>query len=558
MKVLLFSMPDVMPHIAKRQWEAPNLGLSSIAGNIDGRHQVAIADLVVRQWSVPSSVRRCLKKYKPEIVGLSAMIFQYFTARKIARLIKQERPGTLIALGGYHATTMYQELADSPESEVLDFIFHGEADHAFDELLDALDGRRTIESVRGLSYKQNGVFRHNPSRQLEDVKEIALPDRDRRVYGGYHFYFDKTDVMETSRGCLLRCNFCSMNQMYGTSFRTYSTERVLADIEAMYQRGVRHILVVDDNITLDVPRLADLCDAIAALKHPNLQFIIQASSAGIAKDPSLPRRMVDAGVTQVFLGIENGNEENLRQMKKGKIVGVTQTAVKRLIDVGIIIAGGMITGMPDDDVASIRRNYEFFAEMGIHNVLDQIITPYPNTEMRQELLSDGMVTNPYDYQWYNGYWPQVRTRHLSSKELLFARWKAKRDMVGVWRADGEFRRNFPRWSWFWNNVLRNIIILNERRMLWMYGENGRFKRQMNQWARLNDYFGDIAIDEDFFDLDSDGPQGLGNAAAERDFGAHPRMDFAAKPAFVSTRDLRWSRRLTGASEVKTGDQAPTL
>jgi len=552
MKVLLFSMPDVIPQIAKREWEAPNLGLSSIAGNIDRRHQVAIADLVVRQWSVPSSVRRCLKKYEPEIVGLSAMIFQYFTARKIARLIKRERPGTLIALGGYHATTMHQELADGSESEALDFIFHGEADHAFDELLDALEGRRAIESVRGLSYKRNGVFRHNPSRQLEDVTEIALPDRDRRVYGGYHFYFDKTDVMETSRGCLLRCNFCSMNQMYGTSFRTYSTERVLADIEAMYQRGVRHILVVDDNITLDVPRLAELCDAIAALKRPNLQFIIQASSAGIAKDPSLPRRMVSAGVTQVFLGIENGSEENLKQMKKGKIVGVTQTAVKRLIDAGIIVAGGMITGMPDDDAAAIRRNYGFFVEMGIHNVLDQIITPYPNTEMRQELLSEGLVTNPYDYQWYNGYWPQVRTRHLSSKELLFERWKARRDLVGVWRADGEFQRNFPRWSWFWNNVLRNIIIFNERRMVWMYGEKGRFKRQMNQWARLNDYFGDMVIDEDFFDVDSDGPHGLGNAAAERDFGAHPRMDSANEPAFLSTRDLRWSRRL------KTGDQAATL
>jgi radical SAM superfamily enzyme YgiQ (UPF0313 family) len=552
MKVLLFSMPDVIPQIAKREWEAPNLGLSSIAGNIDRRHQVAIADLVVRQWSVPSSVRRCLKKYEPEIVGLSAMIFQYFTARKIARLIKRERPGTLIALGGYHATTMYQELADGPESEALDFIFHGEADHAFDELLDALEGRRPIESVRGLSYKQNGVFRHNPSRQLEDVAEIALPDRDRRVYGGYHFYFDKTDVMETSRGCLLRCNFCSMNQMYGTSFRTYTTERVLADIEAMYQRGVRHVLVVDDNITLDVPRLAELCDAIAALKRPNLQFIIQASSAGIAKDPSLPRRMVAAGVTQVFLGIENGSEENLKQMKKGKIVGVTQTAVRRLIDAGIIVAGGMITGMPDDDVAAIRRNYEFFVEMGIHNVLDQIITPYPNTEMRQELLADGLVTNPYDYQWYNGYWPQVRTRHLSSKELLFERWKAKRDLVGVWRADGEFQHNFPRWSWFWNNVLRNIIILNERRMVLMYGEKGRFRRQMNQWARLNDYFGDMVIDEDFFDVDSDGPYGLGNAAAERDFGARPRTDSATEPAFVSTRDLRWSRRL------KTSDQAATL
>lgn len=89
-------------------------------------------------------------------------------------------------------------------------------------------------------------------------------------------------------------------------------------------------------------------------------------------------------------------------------------------------------------------------------------------------------------------------------------------------------------------------------MFWMYGEKGRFKRQMNQWARLNDYFGDMVIDEDFFDVDSEGPRGLGNAAAERDFGAHPRMDSATEPAFLSTRDLRWSRRL------KTGDHAVTL
>lgn len=542
MRVLLFSMPDVIPHIAKRQWEAPNLGLSSIAANLDPRHGVFIADLVVRQWSVPSSVRRCLQKYKPDVVGLSAMIFQYYTARKIARLIRKERPGTLVVLGGYHATTMYRELADSPEAEVLDFIFHGEADHSFNELMDALEGRRSIESVRGLSYKQDGAFHHNPPRHLEDVSQIALPDRDRRVYGGYHFYFDKTDVMETSRGCLLRCNFCSMNQMYGTSFRTYSIERVLLDIEGMYRRGVRHILIVDDNITLDVPRLAELSDAIAARKKPGLQFIIQASSAGIAKDPSLPRRLADAGVTQVFLGIENGSEENLRQMKKGKIVGVTQTAVRRLIDSGIIVAGGMITGMPDDDAASVRGNYQFFAEMGIHNVLDQIMTPYPNTEIRQELITDGLVTNAYDYQWYNGYWPQVRTRHLSSKELLFTRWKSKRDVIGVWKADGEFQRNFPRWSWFWNNVLRNVILLNERRMLWMYGEKGRFRRQMLQWARLNDYFGDIVIDERFFDPDSHGPEGLGDPAAERDYGAHPRMDTSVEPAFVSTRDFRWSAR----------------
>jgi radical SAM superfamily enzyme YgiQ (UPF0313 family) len=540
-KVLLMSMPDVTPHIAKREWEAPNLGISSIAGNLDRRHEVWMADLVVRQWSARRSVLRCLRKYRPDIVGLSAMSFQYFTARKIARLIKAESPGTLVALGGYHATQMYRELAGSPEAEVLDFIVHGEGDRAFDELLDALEGRRPIERVAGLSYKRGGVFHHNGDRPLEDLRDIALPDRERRVFGGYHFYFNKADVMETSRGCLLRCNFCSMNQMYGTTFRVYSLDRLLEDIARMYRNGVRHILIVDDNITLDVPRLAEICDAIAALRHRDLQFVIQASSAGIARDPTLPRRLAAAGITQVFLGIENGSEDNLKQMKKGKIIGVTQTAVRRLIDQGIIVAGGLITGMPDDDVAAIRRNYEYFVRMGIHTVLDQIITPYPNTEMRQELLAEGLVTNPYDYQWYTGYWPQVRTRHLTSKQLLFERWKAKREVVGVWRADGEFQRNYPGYSWFWNNVLRRIILFNEWRMTKIYGEKGRFRRQMRQWARLNDYFGDMVIDEAFFDPDSEGPEGIGNPRAALDFGTAPRKDDGREAAFISTRELYWSR-----------------
>jgi radical SAM superfamily enzyme YgiQ (UPF0313 family) len=543
-------MPDTAPYIAKREWEAPALGISSIAGNLDRRHSVAIADLVVRKWSVPSSVRRCLRKHKPDIVGLSAMIFQYFTARKIARLIKEEFPGTLVALGGYHATTMYRELADSPEAEVLDFIFHGEGDKSFGELLDALEGRRSIETIAGLSYKRNGFFHHNPPRPLEDVREIALPDRDRRVFGGYHFYMNRADVMETSRGCLLRCNFCSMNQMYGTSFRDYSVERVLTDIEAIYQRGGRHVFILDDNISLDIPRLIDLCDAIIGLKHPKLQFVIQASSAGIAKDPILPRKLADAGITQVFLGIENASEENLAQMKKGKIVGVTQIAVKRLIDAGIIVAGGMITGMPDDDAAAIRRNYEYFVGMGIRTILDQIMTPYPGTEIRQQLIAAGLVTNPYDYKWYSGYWPQVRTKHLSSKQLLFEKWKARRAIIDTWYADGEFQRNYPNWSWFWNHVLRPIIRFNETRMLWMYGEKGRFKRQMKQWARLNDFFGDMVFDESFFDPEVEGPEGIGDPAAVVDYGAPPRKDHTEERAFVSTRDLGWSRRAAERAEAR--------
>jgi len=537
MRVLLLSMPDRHPYFGKREYEAPSLGISSIAGNLDRRHPVWIADLAVRKWSVRSSVRRCLRKYKPEIVGLSSMIFQYYTARRIARLIKQESPDTLIALGGYHATTMYRELADSPEAEVLDFIFRGEADHGFGELLDALEGRRAMESVAGLSWKRCGAFVHNADRRLEDLSTIALPDRDRRVYESYHYYFHKADVMETSRGCLHRCNFCSMNQMYGPTFRRYAVDRVLEDVCDIYRRrGLRrvgHILIADDNITLDVPRFMDICDGIAAMKLP-VQFLVQASCAGIAKDPALPKKMAAAGVTMVFLGIENASEERLQQMKKGRIVGVTRTAVQRLADAGIIVVGGLINGLPDDDVAAIRRNYEFFVRMGIGTVLDQLITPYPGTEMRRELLEAGLVTNPYDDQWYNGCWPQVRTKHLTSKQLLWEKWKARRELVEDWRANAQVKQHYPYFAMLYNGVVRPIIRMNERRMDLMYGVAGRYKRQMMQWARLNDYFGDTVVDERFFDPEVEGPEGMGNPAASLDFGLAPYKDTNDEPSFVRT------------------------
>ncbi len=541
MKIVLFSMPDRHPYFGKREYEAPSLGISSIAGNLDRRHEVWIADLAVRKWSVRSSVRRLVRRHKPQIVGLSSMIFQYYTARRIARLIKEEFPDTLIVLGGYHATTMYRELADSPEAEVLDFIFRGEADHGFNELLDAVEGRRSFESVAGLSWKNRGAFVHNADRPLEDLSTIALPDRDRRVFELYHYYFHKADVMETSRGCLHRCNFCSMNQMYGPTFRRYSVDRVVEDVRDISRRRgwkrVGHVLIADDNITLDVGRFMDICDGIAALKLP-MQFLVQASCAGIAKDPALPRKMAAAGITMVFLGIENGDEDNLQQLKKGKIVGVTRTAVKRLADAGIVVVGGLINGMPDDDVTAIRRNYQYFVDLGINLVLDQLITPYPGTGMRRELIDAGLVTNLYDYQSYNGCWPHVRTNHLSSKQLLWEKWKARRDIVEDWRPNAQVKEHYPYFAMIYSTFVRPLIRFNEHRMDWMYGVKGRYKRQMMQWARINDYFHDLVIDERFFDPDVEGPESIGNPEASQHFGVAPYKDTTDEPAFVRTAGHR--------------------
>ena len=153
MNILLMSMPDVSPGYPANLVASPNLSLQSIAGNLDKRHNVKIADLVLKRKNVKNAIIESLNRTKPEIVGLSAMTFQYITSVKIAGFIKKLNPNIKIALGGYHATLLYKEITESRYSEYFDFIFRGEADLSFNETINNLEESRDLQTVSGLSGK---------------------------------------------------------------------------------------------------------------------------------------------------------------------------------------------------------------------------------------------------------------------------------------------------------------------------------------------------------------------------------------------------------------------
>ena len=101
MNVLLLSMPDSFEHMPSIIIRMPNGALSSIAGNIDPHHKVAVGDLILAQQSVRETVERLVHEIQPEVVGLSVMTFQRKTARKIIDLIHSLKPGVRVAVGGY-------------------------------------------------------------------------------------------------------------------------------------------------------------------------------------------------------------------------------------------------------------------------------------------------------------------------------------------------------------------------------------------------------------------------------------------------------------------------
>src|SRR6185312_9163764 len=305
-------MPDSFEHTPTLTIRMPNGALASLAGNVDPHHQVAIADLILVQSSVRSTVERLVTELQPDVVGLSVMTFQRSTARRIIGLIRTLHPDVRIVVGGYDPSLAPDEWIDPAIG--VDVIVRGEGDVTFRDVIRAWDEGRTLDTIDGIWYRNNGGFRRNPHRGVTRLGdgEIRLPNRAARVLSGYTMMGRPIDVIETSRGCTFDCSFCSIIEMRGRNFHRFAIERVIEDIRDASARGARCLFIVDDNITLDVPRFEELCTAIIRAGLNTIDYIVQAMTASIASHGDrLAPLMREAGFRYVFLGIENVLEDDL-------------------------------------------------------------------------------------------------------------------------------------------------------------------------------------------------------------------------------------------------------
>ena len=199
------------------------------------------------------------------------------------------------------------------------------------------------------------------------------------------------------------------------------------------------------------------------------------------------RMMARAGFELVFLGIENVSERNLKMMKKGNILDKTKRAIEYLHKYKILIIGGMIIGHAEDREEDIAQNYTFFDEHDIDFFSDQIITPYPKTGMREELLRENLVTNPYDYRKYNGFWANVRTKYLSSDELQFLKWKYRRKYSTFYKTTPVFKYRFPLVDLLRVFALRPYYRTKDTIRELRKTERGIFEDQIRWFESLNEF-----------------------------------------------------------------------
>lgn len=438
MRVLLLSMPDSFEHMPSLAIRMPNGALTSLAGNLDAHHHVAVADLILVQNRVRETVERLVRQFEPDVAGLSVMTFQRRTALKLIEVVRRLKPGVRIVVGGYDPT-LAPEAYTGPSEGAADFIVRSEGEITFRELLRAMEADRGYEAIAGLSYRSGQGFLHNRDRPVTSLEghEIRQPNRGARVLTGYTVVGRQVDVVETSRGCTFDCSFCSIIEMRGRNFYTYAFDRVLADIRDARAHGAEAIFLVDDNITLNVRRFEALCRAIIDARLNDLEYTVQAMTSAIATHgATLAPLMRQAGFRYVFLGIENildADLEFLRAKAKNTSRGKDRTpsngtiqAIDHLHRHKMYVVGGLIVGNPDDTRESIEANLEF-ARRYVDYPYIQHPTPYPRTPMTKDFRERRLIVCE-QVEEYDGTTAVVRSEHLTAEEIEFLRWRAERWM----------------------------------------------------------------------------------------------------------------------------------
>ncbi len=224
------------------------LGLLYLAAHArDGGHDVAVFDGTFATG--PSDVAAALRRHRPAVVGISALLPSRADALALARLAAAG--GALVVLGGPDPTAAPAAYLAEP---AVDLVVHHEGERTMAAILDLVDAGRIdrVAGEPGIAYRAGGRVVVNEARlPIADLDSLPLPARDLVDIDRYLRVWEQSAgysslTITTSRGCPRGCTWCRVS-VHGDGFRQRSPEAVAAEMLAIKQRyDVGRLRMVDD------------------------------------------------------------------------------------------------------------------------------------------------------------------------------------------------------------------------------------------------------------------------------------------------------------------------
>jgi magnesium-protoporphyrin IX monomethyl ester (oxidative) cyclase len=225
-------------------------------------------------------------------------------------------PGDVFTVvGGHKATEEVETLLSKCPN--IDLVVRGEGEETIREIVKGVP----YKDILGLSYRENGTFKHNENRPLADTLGVAFPDRSLRRHD-YHWIQNgakvakfKFDTVLTSRGCPYNCKFCTFSLNPLGQKRKYTERSLESVIEELKSVTADVVLFSDDNFFTNPRRSEKLCDLIID-NEIEKKFIVQ-TRIEIARHTGLLEKAEKAGFKIFLMGIESPHDRILKQLDKG-------------------------------------------------------------------------------------------------------------------------------------------------------------------------------------------------------------------------------------------------
>jgi anaerobic magnesium-protoporphyrin IX monomethyl ester cyclase len=418
-KALLFN-----PRSANWKYRVPN-SILQVAASIEGKFEWVIVD-GNRERDPYRKIRDYLQTGEFKYIGFTVMPGpQLREAIPFSRRIREEFPGTVMIWGGYFATNQCKVVLNS---SYVDFVINGPGDHAFPELLDALENGKPYEGIRNLMFKKGAKIIKTPKQDL--IEQSTLPplpyDKLDRLYPvqtylGRTYLGDKTLAYHSSVGCPFTCSFCAVVPIYEARWKAKPARQVFEDVlKIKHKWGADSIEFHDNNFFVSEKRVAEFSRMMIG------QNMIWWGEGRIDtmdkyKDETLAL-MREAGCKMIFCGAETGNDETLKKMDKGGTQSAAQirSFAARMGRFDIIPEYSFVLGTPAETPEKVMELIEgdisFIKEIKAINPDTEIIiytyspVPTEGSEMYNKVLSSGFRFPEVLEDWISPQWENFDLR----------------------------------------------------------------------------------------------------------------------------------------------------
>jgi radical SAM superfamily enzyme YgiQ (UPF0313 family) len=375
------------------------LGPAYIAGVLEKEgYKVRVYDTPPYQ---KSNLIDFIKKFRPDIIGISCMTPSFSKACEMAKEIKANFDLPIV-FGGIHPTAMPVQTL---ENDFIDFVIPGEGEYTFLELVRALSGEMKLSDVLGLGYKESKkIIMNSPRPMLENIDSIPFPSR--HLFSKWYFqrqpsirgqWFRITNIIG-SRGCPFNCSYCASKVMFGRRVRFNSPERLVDEMEHVVKKyNLDGVSLSDDTFSVDKNRVIEICKLI---KERGLRMKWRVQMRVDTVTDEIAKELRSAGCVQADLGVESGSPRILKILNKGTTPEQAVNALRILKKHGIKTCATFMIGNPTETREDIEMTRQLAHKINADYTQFYITTPYPGTPMYLDIIKKDPKLGGVSYDHY--------------------------------------------------------------------------------------------------------------------------------------------------------------